>query len=572
MLVAIMQKRGSAGRSARLVATTAMLLAAGPGCHRSHPSLEAPVPIAAQPEPVETATEQPAAPVIEPDPGGQSGSDSSGVTFCGDDTVVQLDPDAPTPYGPSTHDILASISDLTPSHGAAALYWRLDGWDASGVDIFLSVSGKPMLRENSSCGGSSVHQGAEFTLTSTDGHLDHVFSGELSILGTEAGFILYFDGATSLEPPLDGPLAQAFSSEEGMLTPPTPAAEPNFLLSATFGAGVLSGELIVLRSVEVDGEGITERLPLATFTTDEPARRPIVAPAQLQPACQDRVTDTLPLEPPHLDYAERLAALAGTWILCAGNHPESLMIDHHGLTLNDAGNYQTLLLQGEQLVAQHGFGNEGTLTILDAEMCNASGDSCLTVRSMRADSLLYPSDTGVVHASATSFKLSADRGSMSWRAADEDGAWIDLHYTRTSLPVQAAETSSYATGERLGADGCGALESDLRHTTSSEDLLATLIGRWTWCAGAPSPDHATLEFDASGRYQALSAAGTELQAGQFAVVPGNPASAYYVAMLPDAGAGPWELTEQQLADRPLKLLVHVSRFDSHHTAILSALP
>jgi hypothetical protein len=512
----------------------------------------------------------------KPDPGGQSGSDSNGSTFCPTEEIP-LDPDEPTVLGPSGDQLLAEHLAWLEAHDPYALYWQGAGWKPTAVTVTLIADGEPVLVkaiEGGACAGGApvtlLRDGARLRLHTEDGLVDQEFEGAIQLSVDEAGSRLGFSGGAAGSELLRGALADALP-EAPAIEDLDPLDEHDSIeVGVTLDGSSLAGFLQLWLRDDEDGTN-TRSVELASITSLEPApppRRPIEPSPGLVAACAGAASVTLPLEPPNVAWVDRLAVLAGTWALCGGDRAETLDIDHAAITLDVDGAFVHAVEADGALTERTGFGHEGAVRIWDADMC--VGSNCITTRGLYIDDLLFPTAQGYAGAGSSRIELSADGDTMRWFVESDQDRFTELLYVKTDTPVQSAPAPLYAANERAGEAGCEPVEHGLRNTSTREELASLLVGTWTWCSGAPYTGDELLELGADGRYRARGEAGTVLHAGSYSLQTGNPPSVYYVELLGDDGRA-WSLFESRISDAPLKLLV-VSSHETSHIGVLSASP
>jgi hypothetical protein len=527
-----------------------------------------------QPMATPTAEMQTAIELPKPAPGGQSGSDSGGSMAC-PETFTPLAPDDATPWGMTLAELDAQVSDQLQAK-SVPLIWLVGEWKPTALSFTLELDPADAMSgvsDSTVCDSSKrVLQGARVHLHSEDGVLDDDFDTQLRVNGDDTLYNSNMFAEIAGEQLAASALGRALV-ERGAIDGLTTVDRYDHLeLQLGWGS---TGEQSVNGSLQLwlrEDENSTRATltDLGTISSSEPLPSPRVAiepPAGLAGSCT-ALGETLPLEPPNLEYEDRLPVLAGTWVLCGGDRAEPIAIDYVGVVIADDGSFVQVVQNQDGALRQHlGFGHQGTIQIDDAMM------GTLQLHGVSIRELLLNTSDGLVGGGSSRIELSADRKTMRWYVESEVDQDLELVYQRSDLPVIAAEASSFTIGERAGAAACSAEERDLHPASSLTDWQDVIGSSWTWCSGASGDAvGGTLELGAVGDFRQLGLDGRLLSAGSYALMQGNPSEVHYLQFTPDAGT-PWVMFGLLASDTPRKLMAYTDADTAmFHMGVLSAMP
>jgi hypothetical protein len=520
----------------------------------------------------EMATELP-----KPDPGGQSGSDSGGLSSC-DEQRKTLAPDDVTPWGPTLAELAGEARQLLEQKPVTLVWVVSPDWKPTALSLALELdpAGATLVTSKNDC-PKRIVQAARLHLRSEDGLLDDQLEAQLEIVGDETSVFFNLNAELAGEQLAASALAVALV-ERRAITGLSLDGDDDVAVALSYGRdgqAPLSGSLRLSWFTE-SGDAL-ELIDLAGIDRSQPAPSPrvaIEAPPALAASCAAS-SPTLALAPPSVAYDDRLAALAGTWILCGGDRAEPIAIDHVGLVIAEDGRFVQLVQDRDGALREgSGFAREGTIEISDARMSGLDPSIFIQTRSVAVRDLLLNSSEGLVGGSSHRLELSGDGQSMRWFVESELDPQLELVYRRSELPVSAAPASSFHAGELAGAAACAGDERGLQAMQSRADWQAALGGRWTWCAGAPdAATGGTLELDDAGGFRQLNAAGQPLITGSYALVQGITPEVVYLQLTADAGAPSWTIFGVRSSETPRKLLVTTAvDSGSFRVGVLSATP
>jgi hypothetical protein len=325
-----------------------------------------------------------------------------------------------------------------------------------------------------------------------------------------------------------------------------------------------------LRLVPEKGEEGTLELARAWHDWPPPAERvPYTPRAELAAACE---RSTPPMSGVAPDSNEMpFNSIAGTWLLCGGNYPASVRVEHAGLRVTPDGGFVVLGFEAGELVEQPGLGRQGELWpaqpdryfefVAGSNLAPAPPMATFVPGRIVGEMLLPDSgEYGGLRGLRGQFEPAIDRRTLRLGPID---TWVDppdLRYVRTDLPVRPAGMSQWKAGEAAGMAGCAAHDQVRRLAIAAD--VTRITGSFALCTGELRGG-ARLVLEPGGRFRALDARGALVRQGRYDVIT-DPRLIYSgdsvadLVLTDDAGTRD-VLGLAAVSERPFKMLMSAYR-------------